>query len=384
FSTLPISEETARAIREVLKYNNMTMVQELAMPVCLEGVDVLARAKTGTGKTLAFLIPAIERAARARAAAGGSLDGTSCLVISPTRELAAQIAKEAELLATFHGKGRDRMTVDIAVGGACKPAADLKRFRGSPPVILVATPGRLLDHLENGGLRPMFRDLDTLVLDEADRLLDMGFKRDVEKILSSEGGGAGGRQALMFSATLPDDVASVASSVLASGYRTIDCIGEQEDGTHAHVPQEYMVVPLEQQAAALMALLADLISAADGGNHKIIVFFAAARLVQLHAALAEALGLPVLETHSRKSQAHRDRVSEEFRRGRNIIMFTSDVSARGLDYPDVTTVVQVGLPTDRAQYIHRLGRTARAGKDGRGILLLADFERRFLKEVSDL
>ncbi|CAM9876759.1 unnamed protein product [Choristocarpus tenellus] len=122
----------------------------------------------------------------------------------------------------------------------------------------------------------------------------------------------------------------------------------------------------------------------DPSGHKIIVFFTTARLTQFYAELFNLLGFSVLEIHSRKSQGHRTKVSNTFRNGRGLVMFTSDVSARGMDYPDVSGVIQVGLPTDRAQYIHRLGRTARAGKNGHGVLLLCDYERAFLKEVKDL
>lgn len=368
FSGLRISAELRKAMAVDFKYEQMTEVQAATIPVSLQGIDLLAKAKTGTGKTIAFLIPAINRAVE-RPRKG---KGISILVISPTRELANQIAEEGNVLIKYH-RG---MTLDCVVGGT-NVNSDLARFRRCTPDILVGTPGRLLDHLQNHSMATMMKNMNVLILDECDRLLDMGFRQEIDKIsrfLPKE------RQTLLFSATLPTDVQSMCERVLRPSYQLVDCVGEEES-THEHVSQTCIVSPLNQQTQDLLNVLKKKF---NQPNFKIIVFFTTARLTQFYSELFNALNLPVLEIHSRKSQSHRNRVSEEFRNGTNVIMFTSDVSARGMDYPDVTLVVQVGLPANREQYIHRLGRTARGGKGGEGLLMLADFEKNFLQQVSDL
>merc|ERR1719296_160315 len=175
----------------------------------------------------------------------------------------------------------------------------------------------------------------------------------------------------------------IARFALGDQFQHVDCVG-QEVSTHQHVPQEVLVHPVGEQMQELLLLMRE--GMADP-HFKIMVFFTTARLTQFFAELfndihrAGGAPSPVLEIHSRKSQGHRNKVSQQFREGKNAIMFSSDVSARGMDYPDVTKVVQVGLPQDRAQYIHRLGRTARAGRGGAGCLLLADFEAHFVRKL---
>ena len=220
------------------------------------------------------------------------------------------------------------------------------------------------------------------------QLLEMGFRPDITKILAALEPTRQQRQTLLFSATLPLDVKQIAQIATRGGNHTqlIDTVGEEE-ATHVHVPQKATVTPVGAQTAELVSLLNEVTGPngiAAGGGYKVLVFFTTARLAQLYSELFIALGYSVLEMHSRKSQPHRTRVADQFREGSNLIMFSSDVSARGMDYPDVTAVIQVGMPSDKAQYIHRLGRTARAGKAGGGHLLLADFESSFLSQLSDL
>lgn len=367
FENLQVHSATRKAMSEVFGYQKMTKVQSATIPVGLTGVDMLAKAKTGTGKTIAFLIPAIDQILQE---SGGRT--ISLLVISPTRELAQQIAEEGKGLLKYH----QDMSLDCVVGGT-NVRGDLQRFNSRVPDILVATPGRLLDHMENHGLRKNLQGMKILILDECDRLLDMGFRNELEKIcryLPKE------RQTVLFSATLPNDVESMCRSILKKSYKLIDCVGKEEN-THEHVSQKCIISPMNQQVGDLLAAIKD---GKNRPNYKIIAFFTTARLTQFYAELFNTMGVNVLEIHSRKTQKHRERISEEFRNGSNLIMFTSDVSARGMDYPDVSLVLQVGMPTNREQYIHRLGRTARAGKGGQGILMLCDFEKNFLQEVKDL
>jgi len=372
FADLDISPLTKRALAEVFRYEFCTNVQAQSLPVCLTGQDVLAKAKTGTGKTLGFMIPVIEQLLRRRPAAGQ----VGALVLSPTRELAMQIYQEATKLLHFHN-----LTVQVVIGGT-NINSEANRLRNSTPHILVATPGRCLDHLTNPdtGLEGMMRGLQMLVCDEADNILDMGFRPTIEKILARLPPPAR-RQALLFSATFPEDVKQLANVALRVPYATVDTVGE-ETHTNVQVEQYSCVVPHADTLLYLYAVIAAHMQ--QDPEYKVIAFFPTARVTQLFSELFEAAGMHVLEMHSRKSQAHRTRMSDEFRRKVGVVMFSSDVSARGVDYPDVTLVVQVGLPTDRTQYVHRVGRTARAGKAGQSLLLLADFEAGFLRQLSGL
>jgi len=343
FDHLPLHADTIRGIHEVLGYSTMTKVQHMSLPVLMQGKDVMAKAKTGTGKTLAFLIPAFEVLLHSNRSYGVSI-----LVISPTRELAQQILDEAEALTRFH-----KIALQVVFGGT-NIQTDLKKIAKQCPALLVATPGRLNDLLENHGLRQHLAALQTLVFDEADQLLEMGFRPAITRLLQMLPPKQQ-RQTVLFSATMPQDITQMAEFALRSGYQLVDCVGEEEN-THQHVPQEYLVSTLQNQIPELMSLIQESITTPD---YKVMVFFTTARLTQFFSELFGQLGQKVLEIHSRKSQPHRNKMAEAFRNGSQVIMFTSDVSARGMDYPDVTRVIQVGLPSDKAQYVHRLGRTAR-------------------------
>ncbi|PRW59356.1 DEAD box RNA helicase isoform B [Chlorella sorokiniana] len=318
---------------------------------------------------MGFLVPAIEALARAPPRQG---DGISVLVLSPTRELASQIEKEAEQLLRFHP-----FKAQVVYGGT-NINSERNRLGGRCDV-LVATPGRLIDHLENSGLAQKLQHIRTLVLDEADQLLEMGFRPAIERVLSFL---PRDRQTLLFSATMPQAVQQVAGLALKQQHSFIDTIGEEDSATNVQVEQSYALIPMEQQFAAIYNVLRR--HAEETPDHKVIVFFTTARLTQYMAALIDAAGLPVLEIHSRKSQSAREKASAQFRTARSAIMFSSDVSARGVDYPDVTLVLQIGVPSSREQYIHRLGRTARAGRTGRGVLLLMPEEQHFLRQLRDL
>eukprot|EP01059_Diplonema_ambulator_P010667 TRINITY_DN2067_c0_g3_i2.p1 TRINITY_DN2067_c0_g3~~TRINITY_DN2067_c0_g3_i2.p1 ORF type:complete len:596 (+),score=206.68 TRINITY_DN2067_c0_g3_i2:270-1790(+) len=350
---------------EVLCYEFMTRVQAMTINVSLTGVDILAKAKTGTGKTLAFLIPSMELPTQR--------NKVNVLVVSPTRELAQQIADEAGQLNTFMGHHL------MCVFGGVPIRGDVSQFRRSVPSILVGTPGRLNDHLANNGLAAMASSLKCLIFDEADQLLEMGFRPDITRMLgmlpSKET-----RQTMLFSATMPADVMTIARIALKDRFEHIDCVGEEAD-THKHVPQSYTVHSMEDQFAELVSVINEGMREDD--QYKMLVFFTTARLTQAFSELFNKLGYNVLEMHSRKTQPVRTATSAKFRDHTRVIMFTSDVTARGMDYPDVSKVIQVGLPADKAQYVHRLGRTARAGKSGNGVLLLCDFEKRFLNQLGD-
>ena len=373
FADLDLCDESLRALHEVKGYRNATEVQDAVLPHIMAGKDVLARAKTGSGKTIAFLLPVLEKLKRTPPERRG---GISALVLSPTRELATQIQEECKQLLTF----RRDINAQVVFGGT-NIRTDVSRLKSENPDILVATPGRLIDHLENGDVSQRLRSCDTLVFDEADRLLDMGFKPAIEKILRHV---PAGRQTLLFSATVSPEIQQVAKKSLRSGHVFVDCVGEEESATNLQVRQSLVVAAQVDQFAVLKSILDE--HCAKTPNHKVMCFFTTARATQLAAELfQQILPTDVIEIHSKLSQSRRTKATDAFRDASRAVMMTSDVTARGIDFPDVSLVVQIGAPSDRAQYIHRLGRTARAGKSGEGVLVLAPEEEYFaLDDVRDL
>ncbi|CAL8464262.1 g3797 [Coccomyxa elongata] len=373
FASFNLSDGTQRAITEVMGYTNCTSVQAETLPATLRGMDVVVKAKTGTGKTLAFLIPGIERMLKEPAGRGK----VAMLVISPTRELAAQIAEEAKQLVRHHKLG-----VQVMFGGT-NMNKDINDLQRRAPDVLVATPGRLLDHLQNTEtLRPLLSNLRMLVLDEADRLLDMGFRQEIEK-LTRMLPPKDGRQNMLFSATYPSNIRELSKIALRPEYQLVDTVGDEDTHAAETVQQNYLITSMEDQTAHLLAAIRQHMS--EDPSYKIMAFFVTARVTQFYCELFQAMGIPVLEMHSRKSQSQRTKAADQFRNSKGAcIMFSSDVSARGVDYPDVTLVVQLGLPMEKAQYVHRLGRTARAGKSGKGLIILGDYEAAFLNSLSDL
>ncbi|XP_052193126.1 DEAD-box ATP-dependent RNA helicase 31-like [Diospyros lotus] len=375
FDQCSISPLSLKGIKDA-GYEKMTVVQEATLPIILKGKDVLAKAKTGTGKTVAFLLPSIEVVVKSPPVERDfKRPPILVLVICPTRELASQAAAEANTLLKYHPS----IGVQVVIGGT-RLALEQKRMQANPCQILVATPGRLRDHLENtAGFATRLMGVKVLVLDEADHLLDMGFRKDIERIISAV---PKQRQTLLFSATVPQEVRQICHIALRRDHEFVDTVGEGSEETHSQVRQMHLVAPLDKHFSLLYVLLKEHIS--DDVDYKVLVFCTTAMVTRLVADLLGELNLNVREIHSRKPQNYRTRVSDEFRKSKGLILVTSDVSARGVDYPDVTLVIQVGLPADREQYIHRLGRTGRKGKEGQGILLLAPWEEFFLSSVKAL
>eukprot|EP00571_Detonula_confervacea_P012830 CAMPEP_0172300926 /NCGR_PEP_ID=MMETSP1058-20130122/2922_1 /TAXON_ID=83371 /ORGANISM="Detonula confervacea, Strain CCMP 353" /LENGTH=676 /DNA_ID=CAMNT_0013010875 /DNA_START=1 /DNA_END=2031 /DNA_ORIENTATION=- len=378
---------TKRALAEVLGLTSMTEIQAKTYDAALSGKDVLGRARTGTGKTIAFLLPAIERVLRSPEYDNDTDIGV--LVISPTRELAMQIGDEAEKLLTFH----EGMSVQTVYGGT-KVARDISRLKSRLPTVLVATPGRLADLLKTasvGGRKfsQIMSRTPVAVLDETDQLLDQGFRREIQQILgylphSSK------RQTLLFSATVPKELKLIMKETMKDDFIEVDCIqdggqGEESTQTHIHVKQSHAIIPTTGQYVSSVIRVVQEAVKDDSGDNKIVVFFPTARMVSFFADLFnEVVKVPVMELHSKKSQSYRNKVSGQFRAATSGVLFTSDVSARGVDYPGVTHVVQFGMPSSRDQYVHRLGRTGRAGAEGKGWLVLGPFESLFLGELKNI
>ncbi|GAA6009117.1 hypothetical protein JCM11491_005755 [Sporobolomyces phaffii] len=383
--------------------------------------DVLVRAKTGTGKTLAFLIPALEgrlqsleaflaefkrenpaasTAEAKRALADYAKQTVGALILSPTRELATQIANEASALTTH----LPQFGVRLLVGGASR-SAQLREWMRSPSNdIVVATPGRCVDLLESEpAVRKVVKNARMLILDEADTLLDMGFSDDIATVVRHVPD-TDHRQTFLFSATVSKQIREVARKSLKKDHTYIDTVPADEVDTHLHIPQYHTILPTaSDQLVHILRLLAhdQLVHARDAaknggvGAGKAVVFLPTTRLTQLFAQILIAMKnhLPwgrdtlVVEIHSKKSQDQRTRASDLFRRANAgySVLVTSDVSARGVDYPGVTRVIQVGIPGSRDLYIHRVGRTGRAGKAGRGDLVLLPWESGFVSwQLNDI
>ncbi len=373
-----------KTIIEDLKFDHMMPVQAATLHDLLKKrIDVLAQAKTGTGKTIAFLLPAIQTMLNKKR---GRNSGVSLLVISPTRELAMQIAKEASQLLQH----LPQFKVSFAIGGTNKDREERAILSKDGCDILIATPGRLYDHLSDARVRDAFRNLDTLVLDEADRLLDMGFMaalKDIIKCLPDKE--TTQRQGMLFSATIAPHVEKFAYLVLNKEYKFISTIPKGEVNTHERVPQLLVTVPdFHNVAPALVSAIRSEIKITGKENFKAIVFAPTGSLADWYAhILASLKDMPeVMVLHSKLSQGKRTNTTEAFRKSTSSILVATDVVARGMDFPNVSNIFQAGLPADKESYIHRLGRTARAGREGRAFFIVTEAEAFFpkftLKEIN--
>lgn len=327
-----IHPATKRAIKEVLGHEQMTEIQAKTFAAALQGQSVLGRARTGTGKTLAFLLPALERLMAADITVFRPGKNVGVLIVAPTRELAIQIADEASALLTFHsGDWREAV---LCLYGGTKIQRDIALLNKQIPSILVATPGRLQDHLDGTRVRSIkfseiIAETRLVVLDETDRLLD-GFQKETKKILSYLPRPEK-RQTLLFSATVPKKLKRVLDEIMPSDYIEVDCITDRDvtSQTNIRVDQSYAVLPtMDLYVAGLVSIVMETMKADP--NAKIVVFLPAAKLVKFFADLFNVgLDIPVTEMHSRITQSARNRASSAFRNAKGGVLLTSDVSARG-------------------------------------------------------
>ena len=363
FASQPLSHATLQGL-ENNGYTTMTAIQAGSVPHALGGRDILGAAKTGSGKTLAFLIPLLETLYRQR---WTPQDGVGAIVLSPTRELAGQIFAVLRKIGQQHS-----FSLGLLMGGRHKnkqniDTNDFVREQRSIPTtnILICTPGRLLQHLEQ---TPYFNvdSLQMLVLDEADRILDMGFRDQLIRILDYLPQGQA-RQTLLFSATQTKDVKHLAT--LSINRKTVEYVGVHDDDaatTPDRLKQAYVLVPAEHKLNCLYSFLRTHLKC------KTIVFFATCSQVRHAWDLFCRLrpGLSVLAIHGKLSQTKRLQVYDKFTTTPHSVMFATDVASRGLDFPSVDWVVQVDAPEDYDMYVHRVGRTARFQQDGQALLLL--------------
>jgi ATP-dependent RNA helicase DDX18/HAS1 len=363
FSSLELSEPTNKALAD-MGFPTMTPVQAKAIPPLLAGKDVLGAARTGSGKTLAFLIPAVELLHRMKFK---PRNGTGIIIVSPTRELALQIFGVAKDLMAHHSQ-----TFGIVIGGANRRAEAEKLEKGVN--LIVATPGRLLDHLENTkGF--VFRNLKALVIDEADRILEIGFEEEMKKIIRILPND--GRQSMLFSATQTTKVQDLARISLRPGPLHVDVDKEEATSTVSTLSQGYVVCPSDRRFLLLFTFLKKNL------KKKIIVFFSSCNSVKYHGELLNYIDVPVLDLHGKQKQQKRTNTFFEFINAESGILLCTDVAARGLDIPRVDWIVQFDPPDDPRDYIHRVGRTARAGKVGKSLMFLLESELGFLRYLKE-
>lgn len=365
FEELPLSTATTTALKNA-GFMHMTAVQRACIPHGLCGRDVLGAAKTGSGKTLAFLVPAMERLFRHQ---WTSLDGLGVLVLTPTRELALQVFSNLRTLGAHHP-----YSGAVLIGGK-DVLTEKNRVAGVN--VLVCTPGRLLQHMDE---TPYFdcSSLQCLVIDEADRTLDMGFKPTLDAILENVRPSSAGRQTMLFSATQGRDVGSLARLSLRDP-EYIAVHAEAETATPAQLTQLYTEIPLESKLEMLWSFIKSHLGS------KTLVFLSTCREAQfVHEAFRQLRpGITVRTIHGRVKQKRRLTVYDEFCKAKNMVLFATDIAARGLDFPAVDWVVQVDCPESADAYIHRVGRTARFKSNGKALLMLLPSELKMVEKLTN-
>ncbi|EPQ31146.1 uncharacterized protein PFL1_01335 [Pseudozyma flocculosa PF-1] len=360
FEQLPISSQTKKGLKKA-GFTDMTDIQSKSLPLSLRGSDVLGAARTGSGKTLAFLVPVLEILYRNR---WGPTDGLGALVISPTRELAIQIFEVLRKIGPFHS-----FSAGLVIGGK-----DLKqeKDRLSRMNILVATPGRLLQHMDQT-LGFDTSNVQVLVLDEADRILDMGFSRTLNAIVENL---PKQRQTMLFSATQTKRVKDLARLSLKDPEYVAVQEADNESSTPRNLEQHYMVVDLDKKLDVLYSFIR------THTKCKALVFMSSCRQVQfVHETFCKLRpGTSLMCLHGKQKQAKRLQIFSEFTRTKHAVLFATDIAARGLDFPAVDWVIQLDVPEDIDTYIHRVGRTARYNAKGNSLLFVLPSEEKGVLE----
>ena len=352
FTNLNISKELIQILSNN-RINEPTPIQHQAIPVLLEGKDAIALAQTGTGKTLAFLLPIMQKI-------NPSENYVQALIISPTRELALQITKVAEMLSQAGG-----INILAAYGG--QDFNQQKKKLKNSVHIVIGTPGRLLDHIKRKSVN--FTRIKTLVLDEADQMLDMGFQRDVEQIIHHT---ARNKQTVLFSATMPSGIAALAEKYLSSPSRI-------------HAPGKKITLENIRQIAVettdknKQRMLCSMID-----EHKpfmAIIFCRTKRRAQSINEMLNIKNYKSSELHGNLSQAQREKSMKAFRETKVQFLVATDIAARGIDVKGITHIFNFDMPANAESYIHRIGRTGRAGNEGTAITFFTPSDRRELSSI---
>ncbi len=360
FSDFGLAEPLARALA-AKGYSEPTPIQIQAIPPVMEGHDLCGIAQTGTGKTAAFALPMLHRMSLTPKARGRFQ--TRALVLAPTRELASQIAASFEAYGKFM-----RLTVTTIFGGVPIPRQERAMSHGVD--VVVATPGRLLDLVERGSLD--LRHVEILVLDEADQMLDLGFIHDLRRIVGLL---PRQRQTLFFSATMPKAIEELAARYLTNPVK----VAVKPAATTAERVDQAVIHVSQSEKPALLQLVLR-----DAAVERALVFtrtkHGADRVVR---QLGNA-GIGAEAIHGNKSQPQRERALASFKAGTTKVLVATDIAARGIDVTGVSHVINYELPNVPESYVHRIGRTARAGKSGQAIAFCADDERPFLRDIEKL
>ncbi len=355
FSELGLQDSLVRTCQS-LNFNEPTPIQKQAIPVILNGTDLIGCAETGTGKTAAFFLPTIQKLSLE------NKPGVRVLVIAPTRELVLQIEQAFIELAPR------KLRCTSIIGGA-NINKQLSALRRGVSVV-IATPGRLLDHISRGSINLSM--VDTLILDEADRMLDMGFLPAIREILSFV---PAKRQTLLFSATIPDSIKSLAYSVMKDP-ETVKV--SRQNLTARTVNQVAYPVAAPSKTALLLNLLE------ESSYERVIVFTRTKRGADRLAHILTARELRANKIHSDRSQSQRESALRDFKRGKARIMVATDIASRGIDVDSVSHVINYDVPEVPEDYVHRVGRTGRAGSLGKAITLVSPIEEMAMRDIEKL
>ena len=365
FETLGLSQPVLQALAEK-NYAQATPIQIQAIPTLLKGRDLLGIAQTGTGKTAAFMLPSIDRLRASQRRAGPR--ACRMLVLAPTRELASQIAESARAYGQF-----SQMRVATVFGGTSigKNRQDLARGVD----VLVATPGRLIDLAEQGYLT--LREVEILVLDEADQMLDLGFIHALKQIVKMV---PTKRQTLFFSATMPKAISELASRFLTDPAE----VRVAPAATTAERVDQYVSFINQAEKQALLTLMLRVGFSEKGSMERVLIFTRTKHGADRVVKLLAGSGIAANAIHGNKSQPQRERALAAFKSGQVAILVATDIAARGIDVSGVSHVINFELPNVAEQYVHRIGRTARAGAAGAAIAFCADDERAYLRDIEKL
>ena len=360
FSELGLSAELLRAT-DKQGYQEATPIQQQAIPLILEGRDLLAGAQTGTGKTAGFTLPLLQRLQNSEPQ--GHKRRVRALILVPTRELAAQVAE------SVRDYGRYLPFNSTVIFGGVSINPQISKLRNGVDIV-IATPGRLLDHMQRGTIR--LDAVETLVLDEADRMLDMGFIRDIRKVLQVI---PKNRQNLLFSATFSKDIKQLASELLNA---PMEIQIARQNTTAEQISQ--VVHPVDRNRKR--ELLSHMIG--EGNWRQVLVFTRTKHLANRLAQQLERDGLSTAAIHGNKSQGARTRALADFKKGAIRVLVATDIAARGLDIQQLPHVVNFELPNVPEDYVHRIGRTGRAGLEGEAVSLVCIDERKLLSDIERL
>ena len=364
FDNLGLSQPVLQALSEK-GYTRPTPIQEQAIPHVLAGRDIMGIAQTGTGKTAAFMLPSIDRLRESTQ--GAPKRSCRMLVLAPTRELAGQIADAARDYGSLTG-----LSTEVIVGGTSVGRDRQKMARGTD--ILVATPGRLVDLIDQKAMT--LEKTEILVLDEADQMLDLGFIHALRKIVGLL---PQKRQTLLFSATMPKSIKDLAAKYL----REPAHVSVAPTATTAERVSQYVchVNQAEKQALLTIHLQKGL---ASNEIDRALVFTRTKHGADRVVRNLDKAGVRANAIHGNKSQPQRERALDEFRHGRVRVLVATDIAARGIDIPGVSHVFNFELPNVAEQYVHRIGRTARAGREGMAIAFCAPDEKAYLRDIEKL